>query len=158
MVALSGFLEHGEVLLEHARLGERDTIYAAKLGVVGVASPVGAGAVGQLDRLDGGNAHQVRSGAEVGEVALLVEADLLALVGVLLGKLYLVGLAQLLQQRDRIVRLQLKTTDLQTGLDDLFHLRLDFLQILVGEGLFYIKIIIKARFDGGTDGAFGFGI
>ena len=61
--------------------------------VLGVAPPVGAGDGRQLYGLHHAGAHQMGAGAQVGEVPLLVKADVLALAGVLLDELLLIGLA-----------------------------------------------------------------
>ena len=76
----------------------------------------------------------------------------------LLRKLHLIRLVHFLELRDRFVGSQLKAGNLQAGLDDFLHLSLDLLQILVGEGLLDVKIIIEAAFNRGADGAFGVGV
>ena len=155
VVALSGFLELREVFLEHGSLGERHAVDTAELRLGRVAAPIGAGAVGQRDRLDRRYAHQVRSRAEVDKLALLIEADVLALVAVLGSKLDLIRLVHALQLGDRFLGRKLKALDRVTFLDDLFHLRLDFLQILCGERLFNVEIIVESAVDGRTNGALG---
>ena len=82
-----------EISLKLGSLGECSTVNSAKLLALGVASPVSACAVGELECLYGCNGHKVGSCAQVNELALLVEAYLFALVAVLLAKLHLVRLA-----------------------------------------------------------------
>ena len=52
MVTLFGLLQHGQVGVQLARLGERDAINPAEHREIAVAMPVGAGALEQLDRLE----------------------------------------------------------------------------------------------------------
>ena len=82
-----------EISLKLGSLGECSTVNSAKLLALGVASPVSACAVGELECLYGCNGHKVGACAQVNELALLVEAYLFTLVAVLLAKLHLVRLA-----------------------------------------------------------------
>ena len=93
VVALLRLLEHREVLVERALLRERNAVDALEHLVLRVAAPVGAGDRRELHGLDRAGAQQVRAGAEVGKVALRVEGDLLASLGVLRDQLLLVRLA-----------------------------------------------------------------
>ena len=83
VVPLEGLFLLLQVLLQLAGLGEGDAVHAAQAVAIGVAAPVGAGGLGQLHGLHRAGAHQVRAGAQVHEVALLVNAQLPALLGVL---------------------------------------------------------------------------
>ena len=77
MVALDGLLALFEVGVQLFLLRESDAVDALEHLAVRVAAPVGSVAGGQLDAvaLDAAGGVEVRTGAEVGELALLVEAD-----------------------------------------------------------------------------------
>ena len=90
------------------------------------------------------------TGAQVGELALLIERN----VGILrqiVDQLHLVGLALLLHELQRPRRGAAQTLQLQLFLADLPHFGLDFLQVLGGEGLLGVQIIIETVVDGGAD-------
>ena len=91
------------------------------------------------------------AGAQVGKLALLIEGDMGVLRQVL-DQLHLVGLLLLLHEPDGLRPGQLKALQFELLLADLAHLRLQRRQILLGKGLFHIKIVIEAGFDGGADG------
>ena len=67
---------------------------------------------------------------EFGEFALLIKADCLALVGMLLDKLNLIGLVLTLHKRDCFINGKLEFLNLKVFLDDFLHFALDFFQIL----------------------------
>src|SRR6476661_9467048 len=83
MVALLRFLEHGEVFVELGLVLEGGAVNALQLRIVFVAFVVGAGDAGQLERADVAGAHDVRAGAEIGELAVAIERDFFALGNVL---------------------------------------------------------------------------
>ena len=92
MVAFLGFLQHDEILIEHLLLGEGDAVDAGHLLALGVSAPESAGHAGNLHGLDDARGNQVRTTAEVGEVALGVSGDG-AILQILLYVLALVVLA-----------------------------------------------------------------
>ena len=96
--------------------------------------------------------------AEVDKLSLLVEADGLALTGVLLSELYLVRLSELLEEGKSVLRSLLKAADLDAGLDDLLHLGFDLSYIIGVKGLLDVEVIVKALVDGRTDGELRLGI
>ena len=77
VVALLGLLDALQVGVQLVLLGEGDAVDALERLAVGVAAPVGGVAGGQLDgvALDAAGGVQVGTGAQVGELALLVEGD-----------------------------------------------------------------------------------
>jgi len=101
VVAALRLLEVVEVALEVVLGVEGGAVDPRELGVPLVAAPVRAGEAGQLDRLDRPRVLQMRAAAEVGELALGVEADL-AFGGV--DELDLVGLALLAEVPLGLVR------------------------------------------------------
>ena len=81
VVAPLRLLDALEVRVEVLLVVEGGAVDARQLLVLLVAAPVRAGEAGQLQRLDRLRVLEVRAAAEVGEVALRVQADL-ALGGV----------------------------------------------------------------------------
>ena len=99
----------------------------------------------------------MRACAQINEFTLTVERDILALACVFFNQLHLVGLLLLLHQLFCFGRGKKEPLDRQVLFDDLFHLRLNFRQILGGQGAGQIKVIIKAALDRRADGEFRFG-
>ena len=75
VVTLLGFFEHCEVFVEHALLREGHAVDTGELLPFLIALPVCAGDGGKLDGLYVVNVLDVRSAAEIGEIAVLVEGD-----------------------------------------------------------------------------------
>ena len=133
--------------------GEGHAVDALQHLPVGVAAPVGAAGLGELEAvvLDPARGIQVRTGAEVGELALGVEGDDRVLRQVV-DELHLVGLALGLHVGDGLGSGLLGALQVQALLADLLHLGLDLLQVLVGEGEGGVKVVVPAQVDGGADG------
>ena len=119
----------------------------------GVAAPVRAGAVHQLDgvALYAPGVVKVRAGAEVGELSLLIEADGLALRQVL-DELHLIGLVPVRHELDGLFARQLEALDGQLLLADAAHLLFQLLQHLGGEGHVAVYIVVKAVLNSGAYG------
>ncbi len=79
VVALFRLLEHGELGVHLGLVFEGGAVDALELRVLLVALVIGAGDVGELERADVAGAHDMRAGAEVGEIAVAVDGDFLAL-------------------------------------------------------------------------------
>ena len=144
VVALLGLFDLGEVGVQLFLLRESDAVDALEHLAVRVAAPVGGVAGGQLDAvaLDAAGGVEVRTGAEVGELALLVEADD-GILGQVVDELHLVGLLPLLHELQCLLTGQLEALQLQLLLADLPHLRLDLGQILLCEGKGCVQIVVK---------------
>ena len=82
-----------EICVQLLLLGEGYAVNALQHFALGVATPVSAGGAGQLNSvaLDAAGGIQMRASAQVGEVALLVEADD-SVLGQVIDELYLIGL------------------------------------------------------------------
>ena len=93
------------------------------------------------------------AGAQVGELSLLVEADV-GVLGEIVDELHLVGLALLLHELQGLFPGQLKALQLQLLLADLPHLRLHLLQDLRSEGEGGVHVVVEALLDGRADGQF----
>ena len=75
VVALLGFLQHRQILIEHLLLGEGDPVETRELLALLVTAPVGTSYAQQLDRLDIARIRHVRATAQVREVALRISRD-----------------------------------------------------------------------------------
>ncbi len=75
VVALFGFLEQHEVLLEHAGLRKRNAVHPRQLRVFLIAAPVSTGHVHDFGRLDVARIWDVSASAEVGEVRVVAERN-----------------------------------------------------------------------------------
>ena len=91
------------------------------------------------------------TGAQVGELALLVEGDV-GVLGQVVDELHLEGLALLLHELQGLSTGQLEPLQLQLLFTNLPHLRLDLLQVLGGEGEGGVHVVVPALVDGGADG------
>ena len=90
-------------------------------------------------------------GAEVGEVALLIEGDHRVL-GEVVDQLHLVGLVHLLHQLQRLRPGQFKALQLLLGLADPAHFRLDGLEVIGGKDVLTVHVVVEPVVDGGADG------
>ena len=153
VVALDGLLALFEVGVQLFLLREGDAVDALERFTLAVAAPVGSVAGGQLDAvaLDAAGGVEVRTGAEVGELALLVEADD-GVLGQVVDELDLERLVLLLHELDGFLARQLKALELELFLADLAHLRLDLLQMLRRKGEGSEQIVVEAGLDAGADG------
>ena len=97
------------------------------------------------------------TGAQIGEVALLIEGDD-GVLGQVLDELHLVGLLLLLHELDGLLTGQLEALQLQLLLADLAHLSLQGGQILGGEGAGSVKIVVEPVLDAGADGQLPLGV
>ena len=97
------------------------------------------------------------SGAEVGELPLLVEADG-GFLGKIVDQLHLVELTLFLHELHGLSPGQLKALQLQLLLADLAHLTFDLLHDLRGKGERGVHVVVKALVDGGSDGQLHLGV
>ena len=135
MVALFRLLQHGEMGVELGLRRPGGAVDALQPGVAGIAAPVGARHLHQLERLaEVLRRRQVRAAAEVEPVALPVDADRLA-GGDVGDDLGLVVLADRLEVADGVVAVPDLAADRLVAIDDLAHPRLDLRQLVRGERL-----------------------
>src|SRR3954452_21238530 len=137
-----------EVCLEILLRIERSAVDARQLLVRGVAAPVRAGEAGELERLDRFCVLEVRTAAEVGEVALRVERDV-ALRGV--DELDLERLLLRREARFRFVARDLLARPLASFLDLAFHLCLDRVEVLLADRLREEEVVVEAVLDRRAD-------
>ena len=143
VVALLGFFHGSQVLFQLGCLGEGNAVHTLEHIVLCIAAPVSSGSGGELHGLDTAGAHQVGTCAQVGEIALTIQGNGLALSGVLLNQLHLILLAMLCHELFSLFGGKLKALQRQVFFNNLLNLRLDFAQILGGKGLYAADIIIE---------------
>ena len=150
MVASLGFLDGGKVILEALFIGEGRAVDAGEHGILFVAAPVGAGHGKELEGLDRTRAGNVRSAAEIEEVAAAVQGNGIGVDA--FDDLHLVGLALVAEQRNGIVLLHDGTFKGNVFRNDGAHFLFDGFKVIGREGTRGIKIVIEAGVDGRTDG------
>ena len=73
MIALLGFLEHGEIIVEFLFRLERGAVNPLELRIALVAFVVRTRHVGELEGADVSRPHHVRAGAEIDEITTAIE-------------------------------------------------------------------------------------
>src|SRR5689334_13598526 len=100
MVALLGLFQAVEIFVQLASVAPGGAVDALELGILGVAAPIGAGDLGQLEcvaHVRGG--AKMRAAAEVMPVAMPIDRDIL-IGGNALDQFRLIGLADPLEVID----------------------------------------------------------
>jgi len=151
VVALLGLLGAGEGLLELLLRGEGGAVDALELLVLLVAAVVGAGDVEQLERLDLRGVAHVRAGAEVDELAVLVEGDGLARRDVAEAADLVGVLAALAEQFLGLLAGALEALELLVLLGDAAHLFLDLHEVLGRERMVEVEVVVEAVVRGRPD-------
>ena len=155
VVARPRLLELLEVRVEIGLLEEGRPVDAREHLAVGVAAPVGAGDRLQLDRADALGARRVRAAAQVGERAVGVERDGLDAVVAdeVLDQLDLVVLALGAEALERLGDGHVLALERLVGGDVLAHLRLDRLEVRVGQrdALGELEVVVEAVLDRRAD-------
>ena len=155
MVALFHFLEPVEVVLQFLLVSPCGAVDALKLRVLGIAAPIGAGDLGQLEGVaDLGRVLEVRPAAQVVPVAVVIDRDIFSRRNAL-DQLGLVGLADVLEMLDRLVARPHFARGRQAGLHDLMHLGFDLRQVFGRKRLLAREVVIEAVVDRRTDGHLG---
>ncbi len=150
VVALGGFLEHLQVVLELRQGREGGAVDAGQLLVALTALPVGARNREQPKGAELPGIRHVRAQAEVDEVAGPIHArrGLGDLVG---DQLDLEWLVQPLEERDRLGTGDLLLHERGRLLDDLTHLRLDPWQSLGQQPVLEREVVVKTLVGRRTD-------
>ena len=153
VVALHGLLPLLQIGIQLVLAGEGHAVDTLQGLAVGVAAPVSGVAGGQLDAvaLDAAGGVHVGSGAQVHELALLVEGDV-GVLGQIVDEFHLVGLFLFLHVLDGLGAGQLEALQLQLLFTDLTHFSLDLAQVVLGESEGRVQVVIKAVVDAGADG------
>src|SRR6516164_550577 len=144
MVAPLGFFEPEEVLVELLLARPRRAVDALQLGVPGVAAPIGAGHIHQLEGLsETAGRGRVRAGAEIDKAALPIEADLLP--GRYLTDVFgLVALTDTEKKGDCRIAVPNLARDLLVAVHDLAHPLLDLFQMVGRKRLAAGEIVVEA--------------
>ena len=157
MVALLGLLDLLEIGVELLLLGEGGAVDAGQHLAVGIAAPIGARDLHQLEGVAdlAGRGH-VRAAAEIEPVALLVDLDLL----VFRDGVDQLDLEHLALVAKHLLGLLAAPHFLGEGFvarDDLAHLLLDRVEVLRRERLVAEEVVIEAVLDHRADGDLGAG-
>ena len=144
VVAELGLLELVEVGVELGRGGEGRAVDALELFVVLVAAVVGARDGQQFEGLDLLRVLHVGAGAQVDELTVLVEGDGLALGNVGKTAELVAFLADLLDDADGFVATDLFAREGLVLGDDLLHFGLDLREVLGGQLVVEVDVVIEA--------------
>ena len=109
VVTLQGFSLLRQICVQLFLLGEGHAVNTLQHFAFGIAAPVSAGSAGQLNSvaLNAAGGVQVGTGAQIGEIALLIEADD-SVLGQIVNELYFIGLFLLFHEFDSFSARQLK--------------------------------------------------
>ena len=140
-----------QILLQRLLVGPGRAVDTGQHLVVGVAAPIGTSHLHQLERLQLAGGRHVGAAAEVDEIALLIERDVLPMrdIG---DDLRLVGLAHVAEEPDGLVARHHRTLHLEVLSRNLLHLCLDLLQILGGKRTLVGEVVVETVLDHRTDG------
>ncbi len=156
VVALFRLLEALEVFVELGLVLEGGAVDALQLRVLVVALVEGAGDAHELEGLAVAGARHVRAGAKIPEVAILVERDLLALGDVIQqvdlelarGRAFAQACeAPALGERQRLLAADLDLLEGLVLLHDLLHLGLDLLEIVRGDAVLELEVVVESVLD-----------
>ena len=136
--------------LELLLVKESGAVDAAEHGALFIAAPIGPGHAGELEGSQTAGGGQVRPPAQVGEVALAVDAHLVGVQAV--DKLNLEHFALVGEVLERLVPAPGLTLEWSVLLNDFAHFVFDGRQVLRGEGPLVVEIVVKAVFYGRADG------
>ena len=155
MVALLGFLHHGEVRDEFLLRLEREAIDARELVVLLAPAPVRAGEDVELERfrVDVRERVGMAAAAKVDVRSRPVQRQRLSFRRELVDELRLVLVVR--ERRARLVGRDFGAIERREGWEQLAHLRLDLRQILFRDGRRELEIVIEPVVDGRADGALG---
>ena len=157
MVAFLGLLEQGEVLVEFLLFGEGDGVDTGELFAFLVATPVSTCQVYDFQSFDGAEIDQVRTAAQVGELARLVERNCAVLQ--LADKLQLVFVALFAEEVEGFGFGHLTAHHGDFCRHEFGYFLLYLGEIVGRDGLFAeVDVVVETRLDGRTDAEFGAGV
>src|SRR5690606_17960144 len=157
MVALLGFLEAVQVLVEILLARPGGAVDPLQHLVVRIAAPVRSGKLHQLEGLDLAGGRHVRPAAKIHPLALAIDGDLLPFRQVA-DDLGLVLLADGLEMPRCLVAVPDLARHLEIAPGDLRHLLLDLREAGRREGLVAGEVVVEAILDDGTNGHLRAGI
>ena|SRR5438874_8912423 len=147
MIAFLRLLDRLEILLEVLLRVKRSPINPLELRVLLVIQPVGAGEVQEFEGLDSSRTRNVRSPAEVDELAVAIERNLVFTFSVLLNEVHLHPIVFRLVLTDRLVSRHVFTDKLLVPINNLLHALLNALQVLGSELRSTIEVVEEAGFS-----------
>jgi len=151
VVALLGFFQPGQVLLQLFLGGPGRAVHALQHLVAVIATPVGARHLHQLEVLELAGAGHVRATAQVFEVALAVKADVFV-AGNAGDDLCLVVLTHALEVAHRFVTRQHTAHHLLVLVGEFGHALFDGGQVFGREGALVREVVVEAVLDHRPDG------
>src|SRR5713101_1287915 len=140
VVALARFLEPLEVRVEILLVVEGGAVNTRQLRLRRVAAPVRAGEPGELQRFDRFRVLEMRTAAEIGELALRVQGN------VALGGVDELELVRLVLRREALARLvagYLLARPLPALGELAVDLRLDPLQVLLPDRFRKVEVVVE---------------
>ena len=151
MIALLSLFQQMQVVVEFFLAAPRCAVDPRQHRIVGVAAPVGAGDLHQLEGVAdlAGRSH-MRPAAEIEPVALEIDLEILVFRD-RVDQLDLVGLALLVKDLPRPAAVPHLLGEWAVALNDLTHLFLDDREVVGREGLVAGEIVIEAVLDHRTD-------
>ncbi len=167
MIAPFRLFQHFEVGFHLGLVLEGGAVDALELRVFLVSFVVGAGDAGELEGADVAGAHRVRASTQIEEIAVLEIGNRFAFGDVCeIAELEFAWVAGAFAQTAEAAafsilnRLFARDNDFlenMVGFDLLFHLLLDLREILGGDAMREVHVVIEAVLDGRAGGELGFG-
>ena len=154
VIPLFGFFQAMQVGLEVFLVTPGGTVDALQLLIAGIATPIGAGHLGQLEGLQLAGAGHVGATAQIDEIALTIKRKIF-LTGNILDDANLVLFAHLVEQLDRLVPGHNGTGYRQILLGQLFHALLDTRHVFVGKRALILEVVVEAVLNYRADGDLG---
>ncbi len=145
VVALLRLLQAPEVIFELLRGRPRRGVQALELRTLLVALPVRRGDTEQLERTHAARSRNVRTAAEVGELANLIRGDRRAL-GQIMDRLDLVRLV--CEQLQRLLAGQFLAHERLVRHDESGHPLLDLLEVIGRQRARQLEVVVVAVLDG----------
>ena len=158
VVALCGLGEHVDVLVKLLLVRPCGSVDALQHLVLGIAAPVRAGGLGKLEMLAEPHVGHMRAAAHVDVLEVVIESRMIIPADVLLEDLHLVGFIAGLEDIVGLLPGNLFLYDVVFLGSELVHALLKVLQLLVGERVINVDIIIEAVLDHRADCHLGIGI
>src|SRR5207237_5449249 len=157
MVAAFGLLEPEQVLVQFLLVRPSRAVDPLQLRVIRVAAPIGACHVHQLEGLpEPAGRWQMRADAEIDEIPLAVEADLL--LGRDLADIFgLITFADAVEKGDGLVAIPHFTVDRLVAPHDVAHALLDALEIVGRERRRTRAFVLKPRLGRRAEGTLRIG-
>ena len=157
VVALGGLFQTLQIGLELLLVSPGSTVDTLQHLVVGVATPVGAGHLQQLEVVAVTHVGHVRATTHVDVLFVMIETWLVITGNVLIQDFDLVRLAARLEYIARFLPGDFFLDDVVILGYQRQHALFQGSQIFIGQGTVKINVIVEAVVDDGTDGHLGLG-